>query len=102
MQESRANEITAGLKPNPVFTSSDDQVKPFNGNPYRPLGAVQFTQSFSHLYERRHKRELRVESARLASTVADQTAADLERQLTFVLPWRVRASPATEGRARTG
>src|ERR1700681_697840 len=40
IQESKASEITAYLRPNPSLTGIVDQLQPFNGNPYRPLGAV--------------------------------------------------------------
>ena len=37
IQESRADEITAYLRPNPDLTVSVDQINPFTGNPYRPF-----------------------------------------------------------------
>ncbi len=37
IQESKAAEITAYLRPNPNLSLSLDQLQPFNGNPYRPL-----------------------------------------------------------------
>jgi len=40
IQESKAAEITAYLRPNPSLTGTIDQLQPFSGNPYRPLGAV--------------------------------------------------------------
>ena len=39
IQESKASEITAYLRPNPNLTVALDQFQPFNGNPYRPFGA---------------------------------------------------------------
>ena len=38
IQESKAQEITAYLRPNPNLTAGLDQFDPFTGNPYRPLG----------------------------------------------------------------
>ena len=85
VQEFRANETTAGFRPNPILTSTEDQNSLFSTNPYRPLGAIQWTQAVSQLIERRNKRQLRVESARLATAVSKTDLADLDRQLTFAL-----------------
>ena len=81
--ESRAEEITAYLRPNPDFTATFDQFDPFTTNPYRPLTyALPYT-SASYLHERRNKRELRLESARKATDIAESSQADLERTLLF-------------------
>ncbi len=85
IEEAKANEITSGLRPNPIFTSTEDQNKLFSNNPYRPLGAIQWTEAFSQLIERRNKRQLRVESSRLSTQISKTDLADLERQLLFVL-----------------
>lgn len=85
VQEFKASEITAGLRPNPIFTSTEDQNSLFSTNPYRPLGAAQWTQAINQLVERRNKRQLRVESSRLATAISQTDLADLERQLQFVL-----------------
>lgn len=85
VDESRANEITAFLKPNPDFTTSIDQLDPFTPNPYRPLANTLPLVSFSYLYERDHKRELRRDSARQATGIAESTSADTERTLLFNL-----------------
>lgn len=85
IEEAKANEITAGLRPNPIFTSTEDQNKLFSTNPYRPLGAIQWTEAFSQLIERRNKRPLRVELSRLSTAISKTDLADLERQLLFVL-----------------
>ena len=37
IQESRADEITAFLRPNPDLTMAADQFNFFNGNPYQPF-----------------------------------------------------------------
>jgi len=85
--ESRAQEITAYLRPNPDFTGTLDQFDPFPdilGNyPYRPLTNVLPSVSASYLHERQHKRELRLESAKKATTIAESQQADLERTLLF-------------------
>jgi cobalt-zinc-cadmium efflux system outer membrane protein len=85
IDESKAQEITAYLRPNPDFSSSLDQVQPFNGNPYRPFGFVLPLFSASYLHERAHKRELRLESARKATGIAVSQLADQERNLLFNL-----------------
>ena len=85
IHESQANEVTAGLRPNPTFTSTEDQNNFFSTNPYRPFGAVQWTQSLSQLVERQHKRQLRVDSARLATQQSRTDQLDLERNLVFAL-----------------
>jgi cobalt-zinc-cadmium efflux system outer membrane protein len=88
IDESKAQEITAYLRPNPQFTFSSDgtQILPTGGgNPWQPfVGNVQ-TLSFSYLHERQHKRELRLESAHKGTTVAVSTQADLRRNLLFGL-----------------
>ncbi|HEY3742278.1 MAG TPA: TolC family protein [Bryobacteraceae bacterium] len=83
IEESRAEEVTAFLRPNPTANVSVDQVDVFNSNPYRPLGAALPFFSFDYLHERRHKRELRLESAQKATTVAVSQQNDLERTLLF-------------------
>jgi len=85
VRENQANEVTAGLRPNPTFTSTEDQNNFFTTNPYRPFGAVQWTQSLSQLVERRNKRQLRVDSAHLATEESKSDSSDLERNLIFAL-----------------
>ena len=85
VREGQANEVTAGLRPNPTFTSTEDQNNFFSTNPYRPFGAVQWTQSLSQLVERRNKRQLRIDSARLSTEQSKTDSSDLERNLTFAL-----------------
>ena len=85
--ESRAQEITANLRPNPDVTGTLDQFDPFpdpfSNYPYRPLGYVLPFVSASYLHERQHKRELRLESAQKATGIAESQQADLERTLVF-------------------
>lgn len=85
IEESKAAEITAYLRPNPDLTASIDQLDPFDGNPYRPLGLALPLLSFSYLHERQHKRELRLESAQKATGIAVSQQTDLERTLLFSL-----------------
>jgi cobalt-zinc-cadmium efflux system outer membrane protein len=85
IDESKANEITAFLRPNPDLTLSLDQFDPFTSNPYRPITSLQPGIGASYLYERLHKRDLRKESAEKATTVAQSTQEDLRRTLTYTL-----------------
>ncbi len=85
IQESRAEEITAYLRPNPEFTSTIDQINPFTANPYRPFAFALPFASTSYLHERAHKRELRRESARQGTGIAVSQQADTERTLLFNL-----------------
>jgi outer membrane protein, heavy metal efflux system len=85
IQESRASEVTAGLRPNPQLSLIADQFRIFHPNPLQPFQNTQITPVISQLFERRDKRHLRVESARLATRQATTDLADQERQLTFNL-----------------
>jgi len=85
IEEAKAQEITAYLRPNPDMTTTLDQLAPFSGNPYRPLGSTLPLISGSYLHERQHKRELRLESAQKATSLAVSQQADLERNLLFNL-----------------
>lgn len=85
VREARANEITAGLRPNPQLAVVLDQFHIFSPNPLQPFNNAQWTPTLTQLFERRHKRELRVDSAKLATSAAGSDELDLERQLTFNL-----------------
>jgi len=86
IDESRAEEITAFLRPNPQFTLLADgtQIAPHN-DVWRPFAGTFESPSLSYLHERRHKRELRLESAKKATLIAESSHADLERTLLFTL-----------------
>ena len=85
IDESKANEITAFLRPNPTLSLSLDQFDPFTPNPYRPLTNLQPGIAAGYLYERGHKRDLRKESAEKATGIAESTQQDLRRTLTYTL-----------------
>jgi cobalt-zinc-cadmium efflux system outer membrane protein len=93
IDESRAEEITAFLRPNPDLTGTIDQINPFStqsspstgGNGYRPFAYAFPFGSISYLHERQHKRELRLASAQKATAIAESSQADLERTLLFSL-----------------
>ena len=84
VEESKANEITAGLRPNPQFNLSQDgfQLTPSAGT-WRPLTGVALTPGVSQLIERQNKREKRVDSARLATSGATSDQEDLQRTVLF-------------------
>jgi len=86
IDESRAAEITAYLRPNPAFTLSSDgtQIAPFHGV-WKPSTGTTISPSFSYLHERHGKRELRRESAQYATELAVAGRSDLERNLLFTL-----------------
>src|SRR5579864_180861 len=86
ISESRAAEITAYLRPNPGFSLSMDglQIAP-NLGIWRPLSGVLETPGISYLHERQHKRELRRDSARKSTDIAESTYLDQERTLVFTL-----------------
>ena len=84
--ESKAQEITAYLRPNPDFGFATDgtQLTPYNGI-WRPFTGTQFQESLSYLHERGGKRELRLESAEKGTAMAVSQLADTERSLLFNL-----------------
>jgi outer membrane protein, heavy metal efflux system len=83
--ESKTQEVTAYLRPNPNMTFSMDQFQFFNGNPYRPFGFLLPFASFDYLHERQHKRELRLDSAQKGTAIAESQQLDLERTMLFTL-----------------
>jgi outer membrane protein, heavy metal efflux system len=86
IDESRAAEITAYLRPNPDFTLSADgtQLTPYEGV-YRPFAGTQISPALSYLHERQHKRELRRDQAKESTAVTESTYLDQERGLVFTL-----------------
>jgi cobalt-zinc-cadmium efflux system outer membrane protein len=85
IDEARAQEITAYLRPNPNLTAGLDQLQPFSFNPYRPLTGAFPLISLNYLHEREHKRELRLDSAKQATSIAFSQQEDLARTLLFSL-----------------
>jgi cobalt-zinc-cadmium efflux system outer membrane protein len=82
VDESRAEEVTANLRPNPTLDVALDQ---FNFYPLRPFAYADQIVGISYLHERQHKRELRREAAEDATAVAASQQVDLERNLLFNL-----------------
>lgn len=91
VQEVKAQEITAFLRPNPQIGLSSDglQIAPHNtpglGEHWQPLTGTQLVPSINYLHERQRKRELRLESAKEGTQIAGSQHADLERNLLFDL-----------------
>ncbi|MFI5117836.1 MAG: TolC family protein [Terriglobales bacterium] len=86
IDESKAQEITAFLRPNPGLSLLVDgtQIAPHDGV-FRPFKGTFEVPGISYLHERQHKRELRLESAKKGTVIAEWTQADLERNLLFSL-----------------
>ena len=93
IDESKADEITAYLRPNPDLTAGIDQINLFSvqstptavRTPIGPSPSRFHPPPLSYLYERQHKRELRRESAQKATAIAESQLADQERNLLFNL-----------------
>jgi cobalt-zinc-cadmium efflux system outer membrane protein len=86
IDQSKAQEITAFLRPNPDFTASTDgtQISSYQGV-WRPFTGTQFSSQVSYLHERQHKRELRRDSAQKATGIAALNLEDQKRNLLFNL-----------------
>ena len=86
IDESRAAEITAFLRPNPdfSFTADGTQLTPYHGI-YQPFTGTQFSPSISYLHERDHKRELRRDTAKESTAISESQYQDQERTLLFTL-----------------
>jgi outer membrane protein, heavy metal efflux system len=85
VDEAKAEETTAFLRPNPDFNAGVDGVQPFTSNPYRPFTNVSYSASVGYLWERDNKRNLRHISAEQNTAVTAAQHTDLERNLLFTL-----------------
>ena len=86
VDEMRAEEITAYLRPNPQFTLTADgtQIAP-KGGIWQPTRGTYVVPAVSYLHEREHKRELRLESAKEGTRIAESLHEDLQRNMVFDL-----------------
>lgn len=86
VDEMRAEEITADLRPNPQFNTTVDgtQIAPNNGA-WQPLKGTFVVPGVSYLHERDHKRELRLKSAQEGTQISESQHEDLKRTLEFTL-----------------
>jgi outer membrane protein, heavy metal efflux system len=79
LRTTRANEVTAALRPNPVVDFSAEQL---GGRSFPATDAIpQYTISVSQLIETGSKRQRRIDSARAATSVSGYELADLRRQV---------------------
>jgi outer membrane protein, heavy metal efflux system len=86
VDEMRAEEISAYLRPNPQLTVTADgtQIAPNHGV-WEPLAGTFVSPGVSYLHERDHKRELRLESAREGTRISESEHEDLKRTMEFTL-----------------
>jgi cobalt-zinc-cadmium efflux system outer membrane protein len=86
IDESRAAEITAFLRPNPdIGLTADGFQITRNQGVWQPLSGVYESPSFSYLHERANKRELRLANAKKSTEIAATSYLDQERGLLFTL-----------------
>jgi len=86
VDELKAQEITAHLRPNPDFTLSADgtQIAPSRGI-WQPFAGTFVSPGISYFFERRNKRGLRFESAEEGTAIGVAQESDTERNLLFNL-----------------
>jgi outer membrane protein, heavy metal efflux system len=86
VDEMRAEETTAYLRPNPQagVTVDGTQIAPNNGV-WQPLAGTFVVPSISYLHERDRKRELRLQSAQEGTQITASEHEDLKRTLEFNL-----------------
>jgi len=86
IDELKAEEITAHLRPNPDFTLSADgtQISPSHGV-WQPFAGTFISPGVSYLFERRGKRGLRYEAAKQGTAIGVAQQDDSERNLLFNL-----------------
>jgi cobalt-zinc-cadmium efflux system outer membrane protein len=86
VDELKAQEITAHLRPNPDFTFSADgtQIAPSHGV-WQPFAGTFISPGVSYLFERRNKRGLRYEAAKQGTAIGAAQQSDSERTLIFNL-----------------
>ena len=86
IDELKAQEITAHLRPNPDVTVSADgtQIAPSRGV-WQPFAGTFVSPGVSYLFERRNKRNLRFEAAKQGTAIGVAQESDSERTLLFNL-----------------
>ena len=86
IDELKADEITAHLRPNPDVTLTADgtQISPSHGV-WQPFAGTFVSPAVSYLFERRNKRSLRFEAAKQGTAIGAAQADDSERTLLFNL-----------------
>jgi len=86
IDESKAEEITAFLRPNPEVSLAADgtQITPLSGV-WQPTKGTTITPGVSYLLERQHKRYLRRDAQKETTAITQSTYTDQERSLIFNL-----------------
>lgn len=86
IDELKAQEITAHLRPNPDFTLTADgtQITPSHGV-WQPFAGTFVSPGVSYLFERRNKRGLRYEAAKEGTAIGAAQSDDTDRTLLFNL-----------------
>ena len=86
IDELKAEEVTAHLRPNPELSVSADgtQIAPSHGV-WQPFAGTFVSPGVTYLFERRNKRGLRFEAAKQGTAIGAAQAADSERTLLFNL-----------------
>src|SRR5579863_6910680 len=82
IDQNRASEITAALKPNPTFSTLVDTIPLFSPQTIR-FNTQIYSEGLSYTYERGGKREKRLSVAKDNTDVSAKTVTDNERQLRF-------------------
>ena len=86
IDQSKAQEITASIRPNPVFTYDDLFIPVFTPSQFNSTtldNITEFDIGVSYTFERGHKRQRRIEAARDQTAVTQSQISDNERALTF-------------------
>lgn len=86
IDQSKAQEITAAIRPNPVFTYDDLFIPVFSPSQFNSTtlnNISEFDVGASYTFERGNKRQRRMEAARDLTAVTRSQISDNERALTF-------------------
>jgi outer membrane protein, heavy metal efflux system len=86
IDQAKAGQITAALKPNPVYTMTNEDFPAFSPKDMTFANVrdnQEYLQSLSFTYERGGKRQNRIKVAEDTTTVTAYSVADAERQLRF-------------------
>jgi cobalt-zinc-cadmium efflux system outer membrane protein len=86
IQQNQAQEITANLRPNPVFSADTEYLPIFQPSEFSETyiaNNAEFDVGVSYLFERGKKRQHRLQAAKDQTAVTTSQVADNERTLTF-------------------
>ena len=83
IQQSQAQELTASIRPNPVFTFNSLFI-PFTAATADNINTIsEFDVGVGYTFERGHKRQRRISAARDQTSVTQSQVADAERTIIF-------------------